>query len=87
VGEKAKLVIEENYLLHSSLLLRGALIFFRGMIGFRYFITDIIMIYEYYIGGIVGRFSGIITLKDLITAKNCNNFFGEAIFVTIRFKF
>jgi sigma-E factor negative regulatory protein RseC len=83
VGEKVKLVIEENYLLKASLLLYGVPLFFLfgGMITFENFFqtpTDLVTFF----GGVLGLFLGVIILK-FITAQNHNKLFSEAILAKI----
>ena len=83
VGEKVKLVIEENYLLKTSLLLYGVPLFslFAGMIASEYFLevaNDLIVFF----GGVLGFSVGIILLK-FITAQNHTRLFSEAILAKI----
>jgi sigma-E factor negative regulatory protein RseC len=83
VGEKVKLVIEENYLLKASLLLYGVplLSLFGGMISFEYFVhggNDLVTLF----GGIVGLSLGIVILR-LITVQNHNKLFREAVLAKI----
>ena len=83
VGEKVKLVIEENYLLKASLLLYGLplLFLFGGMIASEYIIVatnDFVV----FLGGILGFTLGIILLK-FITAQNHTKLFSEAILAEI----
>ena len=79
VGEKVKLIIEENYLLKTSLLLYGVPLFFLfgGMIAFEYFFeaaNDLVVFF----GGALGLSIGIILLK-FITVQNHTKLFSEAI--------
>ena len=79
VGEKVKLIIEENYLLKASLLLYGVPLFFLfgGMIAFEYFFeaaNDLVVFF----GGALGLSIGIILLK-FITVQNHTKLFSEAI--------
>jgi len=79
VGERVKLIIEENYLLKTSLLLYGVPLFFLfgGMIASEYFLdvaNDLIVFF----GGALGLSIGIILLK-FITAQNHTKLFSEAI--------
>ena len=79
VGEKVKLIIEENYLLKTSLLLYGVPLFFLfgGMIAFEYFFeatNDLVVFF----GGALGLLIGIILLK-FITVQNHTKLFSEAI--------
>ena len=83
VGEKVKLVIEENYLLKASLLLYGVPLFFLfgGMIASEYFLkvtNDLVVFF----GGLLGFLLGIILLK-FITAQNHTRLFSEAILAKI----
>jgi|TARA_B110000444_G_C18457568_1_gene418675 sigma-E factor negative regulatory protein RseC len=83
VGEKVKLVIEENYLLKTSLLLYGVPLFFLfgGMIASEYFLeatNDLVVFF----GGLLGFLAGIIVLK-FITAQNHTRLFSEAILAKI----
>ena len=83
VGEKVKLVIEENYLLKASLLLYGLplLFLFGGMIASEYNLVatnDFVV----FLGGILGFTLGIILLK-FITAQNHTKLFSEAILAKI----
>jgi sigma-E factor negative regulatory protein RseC len=83
VGEKVKLVIEENYLLKASLLLYGLplLFLFGGMIASEYILVatnDFVV----FLGGILGFTLGIILLK-FITAQNHTKLFSEAILAKI----
>ena len=83
VGEKVKLIIEENYLLKTSLLLYGVPLFslFAGMIASEYFLevaNDLIVFF----GGVLGFSVGIFLLK-LITAQNHTKLFSEAILAKI----
>jgi len=83
VGEKVKLVIEENYLLKASLLLYGVPLFFLfgGMIASEYFLkvtNDLVVFF----GGFLGFLLGIILLK-FITAQNHTRLFSEAILAKI----
>jgi|TARA_B110000014_G_C20123488_1_gene596694 sigma-E factor negative regulatory protein RseC len=82
VGEKVKLVIEENYLLKASLLLYGLplLFLFGGMIASEYILAtnDFVV----FLGGILGFTLGIILLK-FITAQNHTKLFSEAILAKI----
>ena len=83
VGEKVKLVIEENYLLKASLLLYGVPLFFLfgGMIASEYFLkfnNDLVVFF----GGFLGFSLGIILLK-FITAQNHTRLFSEAILAKI----
>ena len=79
VGERVKLIIEENYLLKTSLLLYGVPLFFLfgGMIASEYFLkvsNDLIVFF----GGALGLSIGIILLK-FITVQNHTKLFSEAI--------
>ena len=79
VGEKVKLIIEENYLLKTSLLLYGVPLFFLfgGMIAFEYFFeaaNDLVVFF----GEALGLSIGIILLK-FITVQNHTKLFSEAI--------
>ena len=79
LGEKVKLIIEENYLLKASLLLYGVPLFFLfgGMIAFEYFFeaaNDLVVFF----GGALGLSIGIILLK-FITVQNHTKLFSEAI--------
>jgi sigma-E factor negative regulatory protein RseC len=83
VGEKVKLLIEENYLLKTSLLLYGVPLFFLfgGMIASEYFLAvanDLAV----FLGGVLGFLVGIILLK-FITAQNHTRLFSEAILAKI----
>jgi len=83
VGEKVKLVIEENYLLKASLLLYGVPLFFLfgGMIASEYLLkvtNDLVVFF----GGFLGFSLGIILLK-FITAQNHTRLFSEAILAKI----
>ena len=82
VGEKVKLLIEENYLLKTSLLLYGVPLFFLfgGMIASEYILAtnDFVV----FLGGILGFTLGIILLK-FITAQNHTKLFSEAILAKI----
>tara|TARA_B110000240_G_C13087737_1_gene278705 strand:- start:39 stop:473 length:435 start_codon:yes stop_codon:yes gene_type:complete len=83
VGEKVKLVIEENYLLKTSLLLYGVPLFFLfgGMIASEYLLkvtNDLVVFF----GGFLGFSLGIILLK-FITAQNHTRLFSEAILAKI----
>jgi sigma-E factor negative regulatory protein RseC len=83
VGEKVKLVNEENYLLNASLLLYGVPLFFLfgGMIASEYFFefaNDLLV----FCGGIFGFLVGIILLK-FITSQNHTKLFSEAILAKI----
>ena len=83
VGEKVKLVIEENYLLKSSLLLYGLPLFclFGGMVISEYFLKandDLIIFF----GGVV-VFLIVINLLKFITIQNHSKLFSEAMLVKI----
>ena len=83
VGEKVKLVIEDNYLLKSSLLLYGLPLFFlfTGMITTEYFLAvnnDLLVFF----GGVIGFLIGIFLLK-FITMQNHTKLFSEAMLVKI----
>lgn len=83
VGEKVKLVIEDNYLLKSSLLLYGLPLFFLfvGMVTTEYFLVvnnDLMVFF----GGVIGFLIGIFLLK-FITIQNHTKLFSEAILVKI----
>ncbi|MFL2980735.1 MAG: SoxR reducing system RseC family protein [Methylophilaceae bacterium] len=83
VGEKVKLVIEDNYLLKSSLLLYGLPLFFLfvGMVTTEYFLgvnNDLMVFF----GGVIGFLIGIFLLK-FITIQNHTKLFSEAILVKI----
>jgi sigma-E factor negative regulatory protein RseC len=83
VGEKVKLVIEENYLLKASLLLYGVPLFFLfgGMITSEY-LLDVANDLAVFCGGLLGFSVGIILLK-FITAQNHSKLFSEAILAKI----
>ena len=79
VGERVKLIIEENYLLKASLLVYGVpLVFlFSGMLAAEYFISianDLIV----FICGVLGFLIGMIILK-FITVQNHTKLFSEAV--------
>jgi len=83
VGEKVKLVIEDNYLLKSSLLLYGLPLFFLfvGMVTTEYFLgvnNDLMVFF----GGVIGFLIGIFLLK-FITFQNHTKLFSEAMLVKI----
>lgn len=83
VGEKVKLVIEDNYLLKSSLLLYGLPLFFLfvGMVTTEYFLgvnNDLMVFF----GGVIGFLIGIFLLK-FITIQNHTKLFSEAMLVKI----
>jgi len=83
VGEKVKLLIEENYLLKTSLLLYGVPLFFLfgGMIVSEYFL-EVANDLAVFLGGVLGFLVGIILLK-FITAQNHTRLFSEAILAKI----
>ena len=83
VGEKVKLLIEENYLLNTSLLLYGVPLFFLfgGMIVSEYFL-EVANDLAVFLGGVLGFLVGIILLK-FITAQNHTRLFSEAILAKI----
>ena len=83
VGEKVKLLIEENYLLKTSLLLYGVPLFFLfgGMIVSEYFL-EVANDLAVFLGGVLGFLVGIILLK-FITAQNHTKLFSEAILAKI----
>jgi len=83
VGEKVKLVIEDNYLLKSSLLLYGLPLFFlfAGMVTTEYLLVvnnDLMVFF----GGVIGFLIGIFLLK-FITIQNHTKLFSEAMLVKI----
>ena len=83
VGEKVKLVIEDNYLLKSSLLLYGLPLFFLfvGMVTTEYFLgvnNDLMVFF----GGVIGFLIGIFLLK-FVTIQNHTKLFSEAMLVKI----
>jgi|TARA_B100001105_G_C22149048_1_gene339318 sigma-E factor negative regulatory protein RseC len=83
VGEKVKLLIEENYLLKTSLLLYGVPLFFLfgGMIASEYFL-EVANDLAVFLGGVLGFLVGIILLK-FITAQNHTRLFSKAILAKI----
>jgi sigma-E factor negative regulatory protein RseC len=83
VGDKVKLLIEENYLLKTSLLLYGVPLFFLfgGMIATEYLLEDTNDLVVFF-GGFLGFSVGIILLK-VVAAQNHTRLFSEAILAKI----
>ena len=83
VGDKVKLLIEENYLLKTSLLLYGVPLFFLfgGMIATEYLLEDTNDLVVFF-GGFLGFSVGIILLKA-VAAQNHTRLFSEAILAKI----
>ena len=83
VGDKVKLLIEENYLLKTSLLLYGVPLFFLfgGMIATEYLLEDTNDLIVFF-GGFLGFSVGIILLK-VVAAQNHTRLFSEAILAKI----